>query len=72
MGGRRIGEDQGLGPGGRGEKDEDEDADEDADQENEEEVTEQKKEKEESGVEEGGGRLVVHRGVPRGTPWHGG
>lgn len=67
VGGRRIGEDQGLESGERGEEDEDEDADEDADQENEEEeVTEQEKEEEE------GGRLAVRGGVPRGTPWHGG
>lgn len=52
VGGRRIGEDQGLESGGRGEEDEDEDADEDADQENEEEeVTKQEKEEEEGGGE---------------------
>lgn len=55
MGGRRIGEDQGLESNERGEEDEDEDADEDVDQENEEEeVTEQEKEEEEGGG--GGGR----------------
>lgn len=57
MGGRRIGEDQGLESNERGEEDEDEDADEDVDQENEEEeVTEQEKEEEEGGG--GGGRDV--------------
>lgn len=44
VGGRRIGEDQDLESGVRGEEDEDEDADEDADQENEEEeVTESRR-----------------------------
>lgn len=75
VGGRRIGEDQGLELGERGEEDEDEDADEDADQENEEEeVTEQEKEEEEGGGGGGGGgREDVWwyaegcRGGPRGT-----
>jgi len=58
VGGRRIGEDQSLESGERGEEDEDEDAD----QENEEEeVTEQEKE------EEGGGGGRMSGGTRRGV-----
>lgn len=62
VGGRRIGEDQGLESSERGEEGEDEDADEDADQENEEEeVTEQEEE------EEGGGGGRTSGGTRRGV-----
>lgn len=65
MGGRRIGEDQGLELSERGEEDEDEDADEDADQENEEEeVTEQEKEEEEGGGGTSGGTQRGAAGDP--------
>lgn len=68
MGGRRIGEDQGLESDERGEEDEDEDADEDADQENEEEeVTVQEKEEEEGGGGGGGGGRETSDGTRRGA-----
>jgi len=65
VGGRRIGEDQSLESGERGEEDEDEDAD----QENEEEEVTEREKEEEGG---GGGRMSgVRGGVLWGTPWYG-